>query len=110
MQVVFESRDTEAHEMRDVAESRLRFALRRLAWLVPRATLRMTDVNGPRGGVDKRCQVELKTPDGNLVVTSISRHWRDSLDTALARAARALSRSHQRRYAQRRQPGAQPAS
>ena len=110
MQVTFESRDPEAHALRDVAESRLRFAIRRLAWLVPRATVRLTDINGPRGGVDKRCQVELKTADGDVVVTSIARDWRVTLEAALVRAARALSRSHQRRHAHRRHAGAVPAA
>ena len=58
MQVIFESRDPEATKLREAAVRRVRFALRRLAWLVPRARVQLTDVNGARGGIDKRCQVE----------------------------------------------------
>jgi hypothetical protein len=48
MQVLFESRGPEAIAMRDLAEKRLRFSMRRLTWLVPRAKVQLLDVNGPR--------------------------------------------------------------
>ena len=97
MQVIFESRDPQAAQMRHLAVTRLQFVLRRVQWLVPRATLRLSDVNGPRGGVDKRCQVELDTDgSGKVVITAQSRDWRSAIDTALARAARALLRLWQR--------------
>ena len=93
MQVVFKARDPEAAHLDELAQRRLRFVLRRLAWLVPRATVQLSDVNGPRGGVDKRCQVELSTQHGGvLVVTTVARDWRTALDGALARAARAVVR------------------
>ena len=93
MQVFFESRHPEGARLRELAERRLRFAIRRLIWLVPRAKVYLSDVNGPRGGVDKRCQVELKTQSiGTVVITALARDWRSALETALARAARALVR------------------
>jgi ribosome-associated translation inhibitor RaiA len=93
MQVLFESRHPEGARLRELAERRLRFAIRRLIWLVPRAKVYLSDVNGPRGGVDKRCQVELKTHSiGTVVITALARDWRSALETALARAARALVR------------------
>ena len=97
MQVLFESRDPEAMVLRDLAEKRVRFSMRRLTWLVPRAKVQLSDVNGPRGGVDKRCQIELKTEGGGMVViTAMARDWRSALDSALSRAARALLRLAQR--------------
>jgi len=93
MQVLFKSRHPQAGELRDLTERRVRFVLRRLGWLVPRAEVQMSDVNGPRGGIDKRCQVELKTEGaGPVVVTSVAKDWRTALDQALARAARYLVR------------------
>ena len=93
MQVIFESRDPEATQLREAAVRRVRFAHRRLAWLVPRARVQLTDVNGARGGIDKRCQVELIT-DGMapVVVTSMARHWHVALQSALSRAAVSLLR------------------
>ena len=93
MQVLFKSRHPHAADLRDLTEQRVRFVLRRMGWLVPRAEVQMSDVNGPRGGVDTRCQVELRTDGaGSVVVTSMSNDWRTALDNALARAARFLMR------------------
>ncbi|MBC7732251.1 MAG: hypothetical protein H7306_10165 [Bacteriovorax sp.] len=59
MQVLFKSRDPHADELQDVAQRRMRFVFRRFDWLIPKATVWLSDVNGPRGGIDKRCQVEI---------------------------------------------------
>ena len=93
MQVLFSSRDCEANEFRDLVVRRVRFVMRRLNWLVPRATVQLSDVNGPRGGVDKRCQIHLRTDGrGTVVVTAMARDWRTALDSALSRATRLLLR------------------
>ena len=103
MQVLFKSRHPQATELRDLAERRVRFVLRRLGWLVPRAEVQMSDVNGPRGGVDKRCQIELKTDGaGSVVIASVASDWRTALDNALARAARFLMRLWRRGSESRR--------
>jgi hypothetical protein len=97
MQIIFESRDADGAQMRDLSVERVRFALRRLTSVVPRAKVQFSDVNGPRGGVDKRCQVELKTDSaGTVVIASLARDWRTALDRSLARATRVLTRSVQR--------------
>ena len=97
MQIIFESRDADASPMRDVSIARVHFALRRLKALVPRAKVQFSDVNGPRGGVDKRCQVELKTDSaGTVVIASMASDWRTALDRSLSRATRVLARSLQR--------------
>ena len=103
MQVLFKSRHPQATDLRDLTERRVRFVLRRLGWLVPRAEVQMSDVNGPRGGVDKRCQVELRTAGaGSVVVASVASDWRTALDDALARAARFLLRLWRRSSDSRR--------
>jgi hypothetical protein len=96
MQVIFESRHPAGAEFRDMAVERVRFALRRLSWLVPRAKVQLSDSNGPRGGIDKLCQLEFRTPTGLVVISSRSADWRGALDLALQRAARVLVRSLQR--------------
>ncbi|WP_396269655.1 HPF/RaiA family ribosome-associated protein [Ideonella sp.] len=103
MQVLFKPRHPHAIELRDLTEHRVRFALRRVRWRVPRAEVQMSDVNGPRGGVDKRCLVELRTDgSGTVVVTAVARDWRTALDNALARATRFLMRLWQREGDSRR--------
>ncbi|MES2941740.1 MAG: HPF/RaiA family ribosome-associated protein [Pseudomonadota bacterium] len=97
MQIIFESRDAEGKQMRDLSVARVRFALRRLTAWVPRAKVQFSDVNGPRGGVDKRCQVELSTDAaGTVVIASLASDWRTALDRSLRRATRVLTRSLQR--------------
>ena len=97
MQIIFESRAADGNQMRDLSVERVRFVLRRLTALVPRAKVQFSDVNGPRGGVDKRCQVELSTETvGTVVIASLARDWRTALDRSLGRAARVLTRSSQR--------------
>ncbi len=103
MQVLFEARDPEGAPLREVAIRRARFVMRRLSWLVPRARICLSDDNGPRGGVDKRCQIELSTQHaGVLVVTTVARDWRTALDGALARATRAVLRRLRRSQPQTR--------
>lgn len=96
MQIIFESRDADGSQMRQLTVERVRFALRRLTSWVPRVKVQFSDVNGPRGGVDKRCHVELKTDSaGAVVITSLARDWRTALDRSLTRATGVLTRSLQ---------------
>jgi hypothetical protein len=97
MQIIFESRDPDGAQMRELTLERVRFALRRLTAWVPFAKVQFSDVNGPRGGVDKRCLVELKTDKvGTLVIASLARDRRTALDLSLRRAIRAVTRGLQR--------------
>ena len=97
MQVNFESRDPDGAKLRELAVKRLRFVMKRFSTVVPRATVQFIDINGPRGGIDKRCQVDLTTRAGtHVVVVSQAASWRGALDDALARANRALARAWRR--------------
>ncbi len=97
MQIIVESRDADGAQMRELSVQRVRFALRRLSSYVPRAKVQFTDVNGPRGGIDKRCQVELSTAKaGTVVIASLASDWRTALDRSMGRATRVLTRSLQR--------------
>ena len=103
MQIIFESRDTEGRQLQGVAEQRVRFVLRRLSWLVSQASIRLSDVNGPRGGVDKQCQVEFKMHgNGRIVTTALAADWRSALEGALARAATRVVRSVRRSQSRQR--------
>jgi len=97
MQIIFESRAVDGNQLRDLSVQRVRFALRRWSVLVPRAKVQFSDVNGPRGGVDKRCQVELSTDAaGTVVIVSLASDWRTALERSLRRATQVLTRSLQR--------------
>ena len=93
MEVVIQAHHPDAQALRVQAESRVRFATARLSSFVSRAVVRLKDLNGPRGGVDKLCQIQFNTANGDvLVVSSRGAHWRATLEQALARASHALAR------------------
>ena len=48
----------------EIVTNRIRFALARFADRISRVTVRMTDENGPRGGIDHRCLVEVDLRPG----------------------------------------------
>lgn len=103
MQVKFESNDPEGAKMQELSVSRLSFVMRRMAWLVSDAKVNLTDINGPHGGVDKRCRIELKTDKvGTVVITSLAQDWRGALEHALSRANQTLLRIWRRKNAPRR--------
>jgi hypothetical protein len=103
MQVIFESRDDHGNQLRELSIERARFTFRRLASWIPRVKVQFSDVNGPRGGLDKRCQVELNNgTTGKLVIVSLAQDWRTALDLSLRRAAQVFKRSLQRSKKQAR--------
>lgn len=103
MQLLFKSRDRQAQGLRDWALGRTGFVLRRMAWRVSSASVQMTDVDGHRHGVDKRCQVALVASDGApVVVTATARDWHSALNHALSRAAEVLKRLFRRAQQGRR--------
>ena len=103
MQVSFKPLHPQAIELQDITERRVRFVLRRLAWLVPSAEVQLSAIPRARGGADKRCHVSLRTDGaGSVIVTTMERDWRTALDKALAHATRYLLRQWGRNQTQRR--------
>lgn len=103
MQVIFEATDPHAALLRIQIERRVRQTLKRLAWLAPRVRVHMSDINGPLGGVDKRCQVEVVTDGGSpVVVTSLAKDWFSALQSALTRVTRSLLHNWQPSGSQKR--------
>jgi hypothetical protein len=99
----FETRDRQAHVLREWALARTGFALRRLTWRVSRVSVHLSDIDGPRHGVDKRCQVAVVVVDGPpVIITSVARDWRSALNEALTRAVEAVRRWARRALAARR--------
>ena len=83
-------------------ERRLQSALGRLSTRVPMVLVRLMDVNGPKGGVDKRCQVTLAMPPvAPLTIEEEHADLYAAIDFAADRAARAVSRQMGRRRARR---------
>jgi hypothetical protein len=92
-------------DVRARAERRLEFALDRLRARVTRVQILLADLNGPRGGIDKRC---LLVADllraGQLIIEQRAEDWAGAVDGAAGRLAEAVRRrlDWQRRGRRRR--------
>ena len=91
-------------------QDRLRFAFSRVSGRVRRVLVTLSDINGPRGGVDKRCLLEVRL-DGlsSVVVEDIQTDLYTAIDRACGRAARSVMRKlafkiSKRRYYQSKHP------
>lgn len=62
----------EAVELRAHAQRQLHFHLSRFSGAVDEVVVRVTDENGPKGGVDKRCQVFARLARGGSVALSVT--------------------------------------
>lgn len=72
--------------------------LAKLGSAVLRASVRVEDVNGPRGGVDKRCQIKVVLRGlPSMVVAEHHRSVKGAMDSALARTELAARRAIERR-------------
>ena len=100
-----------SESLADHVQNRLRFALRGFEEKVRTVTVRFEDTNGPRGGIDKRCSVELTGSFGILVAEAHHASFYAAGDLALSRAARALTKSLKRdRYSRERLAELTPAA
>lgn len=92
---------------------RLGMKLGKFALSIERVTVRLRDVNGPRGGVDHQCQVKVVLSGLPSVVAEVQdASLQAAVDAAMTAAARSVRKSLQRRRtnALTRAPRAQPAS
>ena len=95
--------------LRDYIDRRVHFSLGRFAGRIRRLSVRIADVNGPRGGVDKSCHIRV---DAGLRQQVVVREQQSSVHAAVAfaaeRAERALRRQLNLAASQPRRAGAQP--
>jgi putative sigma-54 modulation protein len=84
-------------ELRDYIARRVQFAFGRFARRIRAVSVRVTDVNGPRGGWDKTCLVAV---DAGLAVpvtvVERSRSVQAAVALAVERAGRAVTRQTER--------------
>ncbi len=79
--------------IQDHVHRRLRSALGRFSDQFTRVAVRLTDVNGPRGGVDKRCLVTVGMPgQPDLVITASKTDLFTAVDRAAGGIGRALAK------------------
>jgi ribosomal subunit interface protein len=79
--------------LREHVNKRLHFTLARGGNRVHRVEVRLSDVNGPRGGNDKRCLIVVSLSGmPNVVVEDTQRDLYAAIDRATARVGRAMLR------------------
>lgn len=77
----------------EFAEQHLSSALDRYEERIVDVDVRLSDLNGPKGGLDKSCQVRIRVrPHGTLLVEERAENWQASIAVATDRAAHAVSR------------------
>lgn len=85
---------------------RLAFALARFHPRVRTVRVLLADENGPRGGTDKRCRIDIVLAHrGRILVEHISSDVLAAVDSAAQRSARAVDRIVKRRIGRRRPRG-----
>ncbi len=79
--------------LRNHVERRLGFALSARYDRVERILARLSDINGPRGGNDKRCHLCVVLPgQADVVIEDTQSNQYVAIDRAADRASRAVSR------------------
>jgi len=74
---------------RESIERRLFYALGRFGHRIRRVLLRLEDLNGPRGGWDQRCHIELRMTGRSMLVVDVCD---SALEPAVNRAADRMAR------------------
>lgn len=99
MQVDIHGRNVALDEkLRDHVERRLAFALGRFDGRIGKVSVRLADLNGPRGGVDTRCQLTARlAPSGRMMVEAIEDEPFAAVSAAAERLGRAVRRELDRR-------------
>lgn len=94
--------------LRNHVVRRLGFALSAGADQVQRVLVRLSDTNGPRGGSDKRCKIQLVLPrQADIVIEDTEENLYAAIDRAANRAGRTLRRRvtrHRDQYRALQQP------
>ncbi len=92
--------------LHDFVVRRFQFALGRFAPEIQRVTVRVGDVNGPRGGVDKQCRAEIKLRGlDNVLSEGSGADFEQAAAFAAGRAGRSVARALDRRRDKRRRAG-----
>lgn len=83
--------------LREHAVRRLGFALDWARYDVNKVSVRLSDINGPRGGNDKRCQVRVSLPRVRaVVIEDTDADLYVAIDRAIDRAERSVARRLER--------------
>lgn len=95
--VIRAGRPDTIERLREYASHRLSLALRRFESRIRRVIVRISDLNGPRRGVDSRCSIALQLVDGRRIFVNATTAWPfASVTQAASRLNEALRREMDR--------------
>ena len=78
---------------------RINFVLSSRYDQIQRIIVRLSDINGPRGGVDKRCLIQISLPRlADIVIEDTESDLYVAIDRATDRAGRTVNRRLMRQY------------
>ena len=84
-------------DLGELVARRLSFVLSRFGPRVSAVSVRLVDLNGPRGGIDKKCSIQARlVPRGSVRVENTDCDLPAAVDRAAARLARAVARALER--------------
>ena len=96
--------------LRNHVHNRLGFTFLNASSRVQRVRVRLSDLNGPRGGVDKCCLVEIRLEGLPVVVVEdVQSEMYTAIDRAVGRAARTAKRRLAQQGSRRHQAATQHA-
>ena len=98
MEVEVRIQDTDlAGAIRRYAARRLRFTLGRFTSRVGRVVVRISDINGVRGGVDQCCHISAQLlPSGKVALDQVDADLFTAIDRASERVGQAFKREFER--------------
>jgi ribosomal subunit interface protein len=104
MQLEIQARDFQLTEaLRAYIERRLSFALSSRYEQIQRIVVRLSDINGTRGGIDKRCQIQVKLPRlRDIVIEDTESDLYVAIDRATDRVSRTVARRLARLFSNHR--------
>lgn len=89
-------------DFHDTLAARLERSLQRMRHGIRRVVLRVDDLNGPKGGVDRACRIEAELVHGGTVrAQARAEHLLAALDRAMQRVVRQLREAARPRRARR---------
>jgi ribosomal subunit interface protein len=82
-----------SEELKNFVRRRVHFALGRFGGRIKALSVRLADVNGPRNGVDKTCEIRISAGvEGVVIVRERQENIYLAVTNALDRAGRAVQR------------------
>ncbi len=84
--------------LQDYISRRLEFALRRFSAHIDRVAINLTDLNGPKGGLDQHCVVKVfLKPSGIVMAEATDITVEAAVNQAIERVVRQIKKSHETR-------------